>query len=257
MISSTMEQIMSNAVSAIDLQSSKASHPRNQKRRFLSSLPDRHTAHQSKLFYLFCVPPILCVSTIVLPPSIGACGWLRYYESIWMMNISLILIHAIISLTLSHDKDQELIEHPSVSDQCLRRAACMNQHVSNSVFADASRHKLTVDLERIRLRRIALPRLPLVLHLIIILVAGGTTAYYPYTTTDAVAMPLILPAFFFVWYFLFKLRQAIVRNYPIALKRVIFVQQTLRHFFLWVTLQLGERKKRFFFFWFLFFVLFF
>ena len=88
-----------------------------------------------------------------------------------------ILIHAIISLTLSHDKDQELIEHPSFSDQCLRRAACMNQRVSSMVFADTSRHKLTVDLERIRLRRIALPRLPLVLHLILILVTGGTVAY--------------------------------------------------------------------------------
>ena len=106
------------------------------------------------------------------------CSWtLVFFLFFTQTNTQKILIHAIISLTLSHDKDQELIEHPSFSDQCLRRAACMNQRVSSMVFADTSRHKLTVDLERIRLRRIALPRLPLVLHLILILVTGGTVAY--------------------------------------------------------------------------------
>jgi hypothetical protein len=107
--------VSNRSISAPTLQSKSQFHGRVRRRPL-------RTSQQSSMFYMFCVPPIMCALTIALPYSTGACGWLRYYESIWVLNISALVVHAIISLTLATEEDKELIENPSQSDRCLRRA---------------------------------------------------------------------------------------------------------------------------------------
>ena len=48
----------------------------------------------------FLIPTILAAALLSLPPSESAGGWFRYYESLLMLNVSLLTVHSDTSLTI-------------------------------------------------------------------------------------------------------------------------------------------------------------
>ena len=186
----------------------------------------------------FLIPTIIAAALLSLPPSESAGGWFRYYESLLMLNVSLLTVHSVTSLTISSKEDKQLIESNKCSDLFLRRLACMDNRISSTAFTNPN--KLTVELEQKRLRRIALPRLPLVLHFVVVIAGLMFGSYYPYKTSGYYLAPISILFVFVLWYLIYKLRESIVRNFSIASrKREIFVQNTVYRFGVFFLFQIG------------------
>ena len=218
----------------------------------------------------FVLPTAVSIGLLFLPPETSAGGQFRYFESVLLLNIPLVTLHAVVTLPTSIADDKRLLQGArgsGIVQRCLQRAACIDPTLlhgtatsSAAAAADDDNdddHNFGVNVQQARQRWIALPGPGILLHLASIAVAMVCASLYPYPVSGMIHNPVVtsISPFLFVlvgWYLLLSLRVYILRNFPTERRHFIaravsnfwvciFVECTFLVFYLvwWSSLQLS------------------